>query len=222
MTFKYKLIRSKRRTISIEVTPDCRVLVRAPKWVSNEEIEGFLVQRHGWIQKQLSSMKEAKEKLERYTESTGILTEEELARLKEEARADLESRVSIWYEKVFKKEEPKGVQLSFFDVLGIRDKLSSDSKLPKINKIVIRSQRSRWGSCSRKGNLNFNCLLMLAPEDVRDYVVVHELCHLIHMDHSPMFWKEVERVLPDYKRPNNWLNKNGSLLMARLTNNKDQ
>ena len=67
-------------------------------------------------------------------------------------------------------------------------------------RITIRNQRSRWGSCSGKGNLNFNCLLMLTPDHVIDYVVVHELCHMRHRDHSPAFYAEVERWLPDYRQ----------------------
>lgn len=83
-------------------------------------------------------------------------------------------------------------------------------------RITIRAQRTRWGSCSGKGNLNFNCLLMLAPEAVRDYVVVHELCHRKEMNHSPRFWQEVEALLPDYRTPRKWLKDNGAALMARL------
>lgn len=86
--------------------------------------------------------------------------------------------------------------------------------------ITIRNQRSRWGSCSGKGNLNFNCLLMLAPPEVVDYVVVHELCHRKQMNHSPKFWAEVERVLPDYARHRQWLKDNGGVLMARLQANR--
>ena len=71
--------------------------------------------------------------------------------------------------------------------------------------ITIRAQKSRWGSCSSKGNLNFNCLLMLCPEDVRDYVVVHELCHRKELNHSPRFWAEMEKVLPGYKVQRKWL-----------------
>ena len=83
-------------------------------------------------------------------------------------------------------------------------------------RITVRSQKTRWGSCSSKGNLNFNCLLMLAPEEVRDYVTVHELCHRKEMNHSPRFWAEVEQILPNYRIPKQWLKDHGNQLLARL------
>ena len=82
--------------------------------------------------------------------------------------------------------------------------------------VTIRAQRTRWGSCTGKGNLNFNFLLMLAPEEVRDYVVVHELCHRLEMNHSQAFWAQVERVLPDYRSSKKWLKDNGSGLLAAI------
>ena len=82
--------------------------------------------------------------------------------------------------------------------------------------ITIRNQRTRWGSCSSKGNLNFNCLLMLAPPEVIDYVVVHELCHRRELNHSDRFWSLVEQILPDYKQRQKWLKDNGGALIARL------
>ena len=84
------------------------------------------------------------------------------------------------------------------------------------NSISIRAQRSRWGSCSNRGNLNFNCLLALVPRDVLDYVVIHELCHLIEMNHSKRFWAEVRRVFPDYAQSKCWLKENGSRLLTSL------
>lgn len=84
------------------------------------------------------------------------------------------------------------------------------------NKITIKNLVSRWGSCSTKGNLNFNCLLMLTPDYVIDYIVVHELCHLREMNHSEKFWAEVKKIMPDYQRAELWLKQNGGNLISRM------
>ena len=83
-------------------------------------------------------------------------------------------------------------------------------------RITVRCQRSRWGSCSSAGNLNFNCLLMLAPKEVIDYVIIHELCHRREMNHSPAFWAEVARYMPNYGTYRNWLKTEGSKLIRRI------
>lgn len=82
-------------------------------------------------------------------------------------------------------------------------------------RITIRNQRTRWGSCSQKGNLNFNCLLMLTPPEVIDSVVVHELCHRKEMNHSKRFYEHVLRVYPDYWKWDKWLKENGTIIMNR-------
>ena len=76
-------------------------------------------------------------------------------------------------------------------------------------RITVRDQKTRWGSCSQTGNLNFNFRLILAPPEVLDYVVVHELCHRRQMNHSAQFWQEVAQVLPDYRARKAWLTENG-------------
>lgn len=83
-------------------------------------------------------------------------------------------------------------------------------------KISYRFQKTRWGSCTKNGNLSFNCLLMLAPSEVLDSVIVHELCHRKVMDHSPRFYAEVTRILPGYKEYSGWLKKHGRELSGRV------
>lgn len=82
--------------------------------------------------------------------------------------------------------------------------------------VTIRHQKSRWGSCSSNGNLSFNCLLCCAPTEVLDYVIVHELCHLRHPNHSPAFWTEVAHWCPDYQQQEKWLKTEGRVLLTRM------
>ncbi|HEV2813343.1 MAG TPA: SprT family zinc-dependent metalloprotease [Solirubrobacteraceae bacterium] len=79
--------------------------------------------------------------------------------------------------------------------------------------LTIRNQRTRWGSCSSTGAMSFNWRLLLAPEQVLDYVVWHEACHLLVLDHSPRFWSLVERHVPDYAEPRRWLRRHGQTLV---------
>ena len=114
------------------------------------------------------------------------LTEAEINDLKKQAKKVLPERAAYWA-----------------PVIGV-----------KYNRIAIRCQRTRWGSCSARGNLNFNCLLMLTPPDVIDSIVVHELCHLKHMNHSKRFYAEVTKALPDYGERQQWLKEHGGAILA--------
>lgn len=81
-------------------------------------------------------------------------------------------------------------------------------------RVTLRDTRGRWGSCSARGDLMYSWRLVMAPEDVLDYVVVHEVAHLAQMNHSPAFWKVVAQMMPDYERSREWLRRNGSTLHA--------
>ncbi len=178
------IIRSRRKTISVEIRPDLSLLVRAPARVSKKEIAAFLSESSGWIEKHLKKAREKKES----EVAAEHLSREEIRQLAYDASRDIPERVR-----------------KYAAVMNVT-----------YGRITIRNQKSRWGSCSSKKNLNFNCLLMLAPERHRDYVVVHELCHLKEMNHSARFWKEVENVLPDYRDSIRWFRENGEQLMARM------
>ena len=83
------------------------------------------------------------------------------------------------------------------------------------NRITIRHQKTRWGSCTKTGNLNFNCLIMKMPDQVRDYVIIHELAHRKELNHSSKYWTIVAEYCPWYKQAKQWLKDNGQKLMER-------
>lgn len=116
----------------------------------------------------------------------------------------------------FTAEEISKLADKALDYIPGRVKYYADIIGVTYGKITIRNQKTRWGSCSSKGNLNFNCLLMLMPPEVIDYVVVHELCHRKQMNHSKAFWKEVEKILPNYKDSVGWLKKEGGGIIRRM------
>ena len=179
MTVSYQIIRSDRKTIAIQILPDGKVLVRAPKRMRMDDIRRFVDSKAEWIEKHLSN---------RTSQKQQKFTEEEMKELREKARILLTERVQ-----------------HFAPLIGVT-----------YNQISIRAQHTRWGSCSSKGNLNFNCLLALVPMEVLDYVVVHELCHRKELNHSDRFWNEIAKILPDYKVRKKWLKDNGFNLIARI------
>lgn len=182
-----RIIRSRRKTISIQIDENLRITVRAPLRMPDAAVREFIEERSEWIEKNLDRMRRRQEELQ--PEPEEVLTLKELRELAKEAAEYIPGRVSFFAEEI-----------------GVR-----------YGRITIRNQKSRWGSCSSAGNLNFNCLLMLTPPEVIDYVVVHELCHRLEMNHSPYFWAEVEHVLPDYKKRRKWLKTNGERIMRRMT-----
>ena len=182
-----RIIRSSRRTLSLQVKNDGQVIVRAPRHVTLQEIAAFVRKNSAWLHKHLEKVR--KEKELNAASPVQPLTMEDIQKLADEALRVIPGRVA-----------------HFAPLVGVT-----------YGRITVRNQRTRWGSCSSKGNLNFNCLLMLAPPGILDYVVVHELCHRKEMNHSPKFWAEVAKVMPDYKERQKWLRTEGSSIMRRMT-----
>jgi len=182
--YPVRIIRSARKTISLQISPEGEVIVRCPKRISKTVVQEIIKSREKWIFSHLQKLQERP--------IFPPLTDAELAQLRREAMEDLQIRTT-----------------DFASRMGVR-----------YERITIRCQRTRWGSCSGKGNINYNCLLMLAPPFVRDYVVVHELCHRRELNHSAAFWHLVEASLPDYRKGKAWLKENGTALMGRLPTEK--
>ncbi|MCR5640061.1 MAG: M48 family metallopeptidase [Lachnospiraceae bacterium] len=164
---EFELKQTKRRSISIEVTRDLQVIVRAPKRMSRGEILRFVSDHEDWVQRHKAAME--RRNASRITPEP--ISEADKKALYQKAKEVIPTRVAY-----------------FAPLIGV-----------DYGRITIRNQKTRWGSCSTLGNLNFNVALMLVPPELLDYVVVHELCHRLEMNHSPRFWAEVERILPDYK-----------------------
>lgn len=177
-----KVIKSKRKTISIQIKQDGNVIVRAPQGMLLRQIKAFVREKEDWILKHVGNAKLQ----ENSRRETAQYAEEDIAALTKKAKKVIPERVAY-----------------YASMVGV-----------SYGRIAIRCQKTRWGSCSTKGNLNFNCLLMDMPKEILDYVIVHELCHRLEMNHSARFWAQVERVLPDYKARRKWLKEHGSEYQA--------
>ena len=180
----FEIIRSNRRTISLEITPAGQVLVRAPRFMPEAEIRAFVESKSSWLMKHLQKKEQDIEALQ----EEGCFSERDIKRLEQLAKQVIPEKVAYYAR-----------------IMGVT-----------YGRISIRRQKTRWGSCSREGNLNFNCLLMMAPPEVLDYVVVHELSHRLEMNHSARFWAQVEKVMPEYRVPRKWLKEHGGKLMMRM------
>ena len=182
---EYILVRSKRKSAEIQVK-STGVVVRAPYWLAKREIDRFVEEKEKWIrEKQAELIKKEKER--EGQPQPQQLTKVEVQQLADKALQVIPERVAY-----------------YAPLVGV-----------DYGRITIRNQKTRWGSCSSKGNLNFNCLLMLMPMEVVDSVVVHELCHRKEMNHSKRFYEEIRRVYPEYDKWNRWLKENGPAIMER-------
>ena len=160
----YEIVRSRRRTVALEVTREGRVLVRAPLRMPQGEIKRFVASHAAWLEK-------AQAKVAARQAAHPPLTEQETAALRQRAKELLPDRVA-----------------HYAAIMGVTP-----------TSVKITSARTRFGSCSGKNGICFSLYLMQYPEEAIDYVVVHELAHIRHHDHSPAFYAEVAKVLPDYK-----------------------
>jgi len=206
---------TRRKSVAIYIVDAETVEVRAPEWVSHAYIQTLLDKKHDWIIKQLR---------------------QQAPRLNLKAG----SQILLNGEKVVIAWTPSGKTVLADNVLHINASDESQAKVAALRwlkntarkhledrfdywvsatglmpeSLSIRTFRSRWGSCDSRGQIKLNWRLIHAPVAVQDYVIIHELCHLQEMNHSPHFWRSVEQFDPRYKHHRRWLKDNGNQLMA--------
>lgn len=237
-SFEYKIIRKKRKTIGIKITPEGEVIITSPFNVSEETILNIIKKKEKWITNKLQVFEQSPSYKSRNLKSgekvlyLGRELELEICNLNKDSVETLD-RYNLCKD-VIKIQEEKVIvyvndnKLNREDIVReliirlyrmgaervLRERTSHFSKIIGIGpkRITIKDQKTVWGSCSSKGNINYSYRLIMAPIDILDYVVVHELCHLIHMNHSKEYWNTVELVLPDYRERKQWLKSYGHTL----------
>ena len=213
------LIRSKRRTIALIVERDGSLTVRAPKRAAAVEIESFIHEKAGWIFRTQEKIK-----------SSIVIPNKQFVSgenflylgIEYELRLVPPQRPVLKFDGGFTlghSAQPRGEQAFIrwykqraFSIISERVGLFSQEYGFTPKQVKISSARTRWGSCSPDGTLNFTWRLVMAPLEVVDYVVVHELVHLRVKNHSSRFWGEVEKIMPGYKERRTWLRVHGERL----------
>ena len=217
-----ELIRSKRKTVSISITRDAKVIVKVPLKFPAKEIDRIIEEKKSWIIRNKSRVLERirkKESInlsvggqflflgESYTISTdynekSIKIKNRLLVIPSELMENIETALAEWCRKQGK--------------IILKKRLEELSHLTgiKYSGCSITGAKSRWGSCSYKNRINLSWRLILANKRAIDYVIIHELCHVLHKNHSKAFWQEVEKHMPDYKNHKKWLKDNAFILDA--------
>ncbi|MBI9014296.1 MAG: M48 family metallopeptidase [Clostridiales bacterium] len=223
-SFDYHVIYSKRKSIEIRIEATGEVQLKVPKNTTDKIIRDVLGRRSQWILEKIESLYKTSVQKRQYESGEKVrylgeqiptiimkrhvskgqiskVDNELIMIVPKEASNDFISKMMIaFYKKLLKT------------LIVKRVKLYQHHFEHSPNKISVRDQKTRWGSCSSKRNLSFNYRLLMAPIEVIDYIVIHEMCHMEHMDHSKSYWKRVHEVMPDYKTHELWLKDHGRWL----------
>ena len=214
---EYSVRRSPRaRRIRVSVDPHDGIQVVLPQRAAAREAEAAIIELRPWIEKRLAEAEEVRQRIAARGNTVPFLGQDlrlvtEAGRTRAHRKGDAlhvpkdprkrRDAIERWYRRTARAE------------IAPRLDLATRAIGKPYSALTIRGQRTRWGSCSATGAMSFNWRLLLGPEDVLDYVIWHEACHLLVMDHSPRFWSLVERHLPQYQRPRRWLRRHGGTLV---------
>ncbi|MBO4339568.1 MAG: M48 family metallopeptidase [Clostridia bacterium] len=207
-----KNIRTKRKTVALSVDNEGRVIVRAPLDCSEKRIREALLDSEKWLEKQLKKYEESRLIREIYGIRNGgkipLLGEDFETVFSPVSSAKVEGRTIFLSEKNPEEQLKKLYRKIALNYFTERTEYFSSLTGFVPSSVKVTSAKTRWGSCTSKRNINYSLFLVMCPLDIIDYVIVHELCHIKHPDHSRLFWNEVEKTVPDYKRRRKWLKDN--------------
>ncbi len=213
---KYTLIRSKRKTISITIDKEAKVIVKAPNLVSQKFIDDYVASKEKWILKNIEKMLAIAELRQSKKYEGGeifmIFGKEYTMCISSIDKEIYVQDDKVYFPVVF-LDNPKEHMIKWYKkiakkYLTNRTLQIADQINLKPNKVKITKADRRWGSCSSKKNINFSYKLVMADKLAIDYVIIHELCHLIYMNHSSQFWDAVEHLMPKYREQKKYLKTN--------------
>lgn len=220
----YQVVRSRRATADIVIERDGSILVRAPESIPDERIEDMVEAKRYWIYKNLAEWRDlnATRVLREYRNGEGFLYLGRSYRLLLVANQTepllLKNGRFCLQRDLVDEGAIEAAKTAFRDYYIARGSERITQRLnyyaPKVgvtpHEIDVRELGNRWASCSPNGNLAFHWKCMMAPQMIIDYIVVHELCHFHHLDHTDAFWNEVDKVIPNYGERKEWLRVNGA------------
>ncbi|WP_195263068.1 SprT family zinc-dependent metalloprotease [Clostridium sp. 1001275B_160808_H3] len=213
---EYLLIFKKKKNISIKIENSGEIKVFAPSGIDNNYIDDLIIKKGDWILKSLDKIKKKD-----YIDNKVIFQGKyyNLIINKSDENNIFKDNINITINsKDLSREYINELLISWYkklsiDIVGKRVMDISNNIYIKPSKIIIKNQKSLWGSCNSKREIRLNWRLVLMPQFVMDYIIIHELCHIKQMNHSKEFWKLVESYYPNYKESKDWLKENGAMLM---------
>ena len=233
-----KIIKSKRKSYTLIIGDNAELIVKAPLYARKEKIDNLVLSKKDWI---LEKQQEIRTQLAAYPKHKFVkgerflvlgfyylldfqpvkkccISENKLV-VPDKLKKDAKSAVVKWYKSkakkfLFEKADYFSAITGFTFSFEKADYFSAITGFT-FSKLSLSGATSRWGSCSSKNSINLNFKLLMCPEKIIDYVVVHELCHIKHKNHKKEFWNEVANIIPDFQERRNWL-KNNRMILSDL------
>ncbi len=212
---------NRKKTVSIKIL-DGLVKINSPKDYSDGEILNLIKKKNNWIIKNLEEIKK-KPKSKKFINDEIFFLMGSNYRLKLIKDSDKKVKINksfleVYITEEFCRDEIRNLICKWYikKATDYLNKRTNDfAKIMDVNphSVVIKDYKSRWGACYPNGKISYNWKIIMAPNYIIDYLIVHELCHLIHPNHSSLFWNSVKKILPNYVEYNNWLKINGQLFV---------